>query len=87
MNLTPGNHTQMYVPKNIQHLSVFPNEAEVLFPPHVRFRVVNVKGTTVMLETVDFPSVWQSLKQKKWDEFKEWAEKNPERVDTKQCEH
>eukprot|EP00971_Amphidinium_carterae_P180607 3581994-Amphidinium_carterae.1 len=40
-----------------------------------------------MLETVEFPSVWQNVKQKKWDELKEWAEKNPERVNTKWCEH
>eukprot|EP00971_Amphidinium_carterae_P017878 352270-Amphidinium_carterae.1 len=40
-HLKPGTNTQMYVPKSIQHLSEFQDEAEVLFPPHVHFRVVN----------------------------------------------
>lgn len=75
-----------YAPAKVMHLSRFFWETEVVSPPHVKFRVVNVKGNTVQLETVEFPSVWELVEKNDWDGFKKWADANPTRVDTKDSE-
>lgn len=76
-----------YAPMKISHLSWYPFEEEVIFPPHMRFRVVNIKGNMVQLETVEFPSVWELIEKQDWAGFKKWADANPTRVDTKESEH
>lgn len=49
-----------YAPARISHLSQATFEDEVLFPPHVKFRVVNVlieeQSVVIQLETIEFPS-------------------------------
>lgn len=76
-----------YAPAQIVEYSNYTSESEVLFPPHVRFRVVNVKGSLVQLETTEFPSVWEMIKKKDWAGFKTWADGNKERIDTKECSY
>mmetsp|Transcript_112932 Transcript_112932/g.364560 ORF Transcript_112932/g.364560 Transcript_112932/m.364560 type:complete len:371 (-) Transcript_112932:245-1357(-) len=51
----------LYAPADISKLSAFESESEVLFPPHVRFRVVDVQGRVIFLETMELPSVWATL--------------------------
>jgi len=46
-----------YAPAKIAHLSQYPSEEEVLFPPHVKFRVVNLNGAVLQLETMELPTV------------------------------
>jgi len=79
-----GNKAK-YAPADIAPYSVFPKEAEVLFPPHVKFRVVNIKGNEVQLETVEFPSVWKVIENERWDDFEKWADINTKRINTKHC--
>jgi len=78
-----------YAPADIAQYSDFPQEAEVLFPPHVKFRIVNVKrkgeGYEVQLETVEFPSVWKVVENERWDDFEKWAGVNAHRINTRHC--
>jgi len=74
-----------YAPAVISSFSVYKSEEEVLFPPHVKFRVVNKKGSHVWLETTEFPSVWDLIENARWDDFEKWAHSNPDRVNTKSC--
>ena len=64
-----------FVPAQIQHLSHYPNEDEVLWPPYTRFRVVkrvqNTSVTMVVLETMEFPSLNLLVKQGKWDQVQQ----------------
>jgi hypothetical protein len=76
----PADH-QGYAPANIKQFSAFPTEDEILFPPHMRLRVVNVQGSKVMMETTAFPSVWQMVEHGDWDGVEKWAEMNPERIE------
>ena len=70
-----GKGAQLYVPAQIQHLSQFPNEDEVLYPPYTKFRVVNRiqngSAITVVLETMEFPCLDLLVKQGKWDQVTE----------------
>mmetsp|Transcript_25803 Transcript_25803/g.65029 ORF Transcript_25803/g.65029 Transcript_25803/m.65029 type:complete len:641 (+) Transcript_25803:21-1943(+) len=81
-----GRH---YVPAAIKHLSAFGIENEVLFPPHVLFRVhnKNIKMRRVQLETKEFPLVWDLIKARDWRLFKLWAEKHSGRVNTTDCSY
>eukprot|EP00427_Karlodinium_veneficum_P066165 CAMPEP_0169322264 /NCGR_PEP_ID=MMETSP1017-20121227/9329_1 /TAXON_ID=342587 /ORGANISM="Karlodinium micrum, Strain CCMP2283" /LENGTH=1744 /DNA_ID=CAMNT_0009416799 /DNA_START=24 /DNA_END=5258 /DNA_ORIENTATION=+ len=85
-----------YVPVDISHLSYYgatensEGEKEVLFPPHVRFRVSNIDTkdipVRIILETVECPSVWDIIKARDWTLFEEWAEKNSRRMNTADCD-
>jgi len=57
-SLAIDGQTAHYAPGRVAHCSQFVNEDEVLFPPHVRFRVMSVQGNVVQLEAVEFPPVW-----------------------------
>jgi len=76
-----------YAPADIAPYSDYPKEAEVLFPPHTRFRIVNIKKKRceVQLETVESPSVWQVVENERWDNFEKWADVNADRINTKHC--
>eukprot|EP00811_Abedinium_folium_P016319 NODE_2525_length_2196_cov_6.381344.p1 GENE.NODE_2525_length_2196_cov_6.381344~~NODE_2525_length_2196_cov_6.381344.p1 ORF type:complete len:463 (-),score=104.45 NODE_2525_length_2196_cov_6.381344:264-1652(-) len=76
-----------YYPCNISDVSEYPGEREVLWPPHCSFRLVNVltnaDGThTVEMETVEFPSVWELVKEELWEQFERWAEAHRDKIDT-----
>ena len=38
-----------YAPATVVRLSAYPDENEVLYPPHIKFRVVNIEPPTVFL--------------------------------------
>jgi len=83
-----NNKKAKYAPADIAPYSVFPMEAEVLFPPHTKFRVVNIKkdkGNQVHLETTEFPSVWKVVENERWKDFEKWADVNSKRINTKHC--
>ena len=69
-----------YAPATVARLSAYPNENEALYPPHVKFRVVNIEPPTVFLETVEFPSVWDIIDSGHWDAFQKCATANPQRL-------
>merc|ERR1712217_681070 len=75
----PSDH-EGYAPANIKEFSAFPGEDEILLPPRMKLRVVNVQGNKVMMETTAFPSVWEMVEQGDWDGVEKWAEMNPDRV-------
>lgn len=75
----PADH-KGYAPANIKQFSAFPSEDEILFPPHMRLRVVNIKGNKVMMETTAFPSIWEMVEHGDWDGVEKWVEMNPDRV-------
>jgi hypothetical protein len=82
------NKKAKYAPADIAPYSVFPMEAEVLFPPHTKFRVVNIKkdkGNQVQLETTEYPSVWKVVENERWKDFEKWADVNSKRINTKHC--
>ena len=68
-----------YAPATVVRLSAYPDENEVLYPPHIKFRVVNIEPPTVSLETVEFPSVWDIIDSGHWDAFQKCATANPQR--------
>lgn len=78
----PADH-EGYAPANIKQFSAFPSEDEILFPPHMKLRVVNIQGSKVLMETTAFPSVWEMVEQGDWDGVGQWAEMNPDRVEVK----
>lgn len=61
-----------FVPAQIQHLSQFPMEDEVLYPPYTKFRVVNrvqnASGIHVVLETREFPNLEGLVQKGLWNE-------------------
>ena len=61
-----------FVPAQIQHLSQFPKEDEVLYPPYTKFRVVNrvqnASGIHVVLETQEFPNLEGLVQKGLWNE-------------------
>ena len=67
-------------------LSEYVYQKEVVLPPFCHFRVVNInKGglwgqTRIFLETTQFPSVWESIRSGKAEDFEDWAKQNPELV-------
>ena len=69
------NGVEIFVPAQIQHLSQYPNEDEVLYPPYTKFRVVSridgllgvLKGVTVVMETMEFPCLNSLMQQGQWD--------------------
>lgn len=65
-SLDVDSQAAKYVPAQVTHLSQFVAENEVLFPPHVRFRVVGVKGSTVQLEAIEYPNVWNVPDSMAW---------------------
>eukprot|EP00438_Fugacium_kawagutii_P024329 Skav216813 [mRNA] locus=scaffold135:101404:102510:- [translate_table: standard] len=68
----------IFVPAQIQHLSHYPNENEVLYPPYTKFRVVDcVKDSskvTVVMETMEFPCLNLLVEQGKWDKVQQGIE-------------
>uniref|UniRef100_A0A7S4Q9Y1 NAD(P)(+)--arginine ADP-ribosyltransferase n=1 Tax=Alexandrium monilatum TaxID=311494 RepID=A0A7S4Q9Y1_9DINO len=86
-----------FAPASISEWSAFGDaEKEVLFPPNVTFRVVNVKHATeengmsssvVQCETVEFASVWSMVKGGDVEGVKRWCQDNPDRVNTEDCQH
>jgi len=78
----PADH-KGYAPANVKPFSAFPTEDEILFPPHMKLRVVNVQGNKVMMETTAFPSVWEMVEHGDWDGVAKWVEMNPDRVRVK----
>ena len=73
-----GNAKEFFVPARIQHLSHYPNEDEVLYPPYTKFRVVDrIHGlfgfgkVHVVMETTEFPSLSKLVQQGKWDQVQE----------------
>ncbi|CAJ1397721.1 unnamed protein product [Effrenium voratum] len=85
------NEIQGYFPASIKPWSCFPDENEVLIPPHYMLRVHNInynkqpanpKKWVIELELADLPPVWDIITQKNWQEFKTWAQAHPDLVDT-----
>ena len=85
------NEIQGYFPASIKPWSCFPDENEVLIPPHYMLRVHNIKYNdqpdnpnkwVIELELADLPPVWDIITQKNWHEFKTWAQAHPDLVDT-----
>jgi hypothetical protein len=74
-----------YTPASIAHLSAYECDEEVLFPPHVKFRVVNVNviRQIVLMETIELPSVWQSIAERNLEGLQQWADANSDRLDSK----
>merc|ERR1712232_697540 len=75
----PSEH-EGYAPANIKEFSAFPGEDEILFPPNMKLRVVNIQGNKVLMETTAFPSVWKMVEDGDWSGVERWAEINPDRV-------
>lgn len=80
-----------YIPCDVQPESINDaSTAEIVIPPYTKFRTVNVKKDEslvhVWLETVEFPSVWESIEKLDSEEFSKFAEGNPEVVAAHGCE-
>jgi hypothetical protein len=71
----------------VKAFSAFSSEDEVIFPPHCFFRVVNMEtkeaSLRVEMETLEFPDVWQLIREEDWTKFEVWASRNAELVDTR----
>eukprot|EP00930_Biecheleria_cincta_P024988 TRINITY_DN17838_c0_g1_i1.p1 TRINITY_DN17838_c0_g1~~TRINITY_DN17838_c0_g1_i1.p1 ORF type:complete len:940 (+),score=133.75 TRINITY_DN17838_c0_g1_i1:95-2914(+) len=84
-----------YFPASIEDYSAYPEEREVLLPPHFGFRISNAqvvgegeaKKYIFDLEPADAPHVWDILEKGQWDEFGKWVDSHPDLVDTrgKEC--
>ena len=73
----PHVKNDFFVPAQIHHLSQYPNENEVLYPPYTKFRIVSrVNGiqTCIVLETMEFPSLCLLAKEGNWNEVKKGME-------------
>lgn len=74
--------SKYYVPCLIQEhvLECFKYQKEVVMPPFCEFRVVQVRedrgGKRIYLETTQFPSVWQSIKDCNANALEQWGAKN-----------
>ena len=71
-----GNAREFFVPACIQHLSQYPSEDEVLYPPYTKFRVVHRNQKPfgkvhVVMETKEFSSLSKLVQQGKWDKVQE----------------
>jgi len=93
---TYEDDTPEFAPASISEWSASGGEQEVLFPPNVKFRVVNVKhpseengleAAVVQCETVDFESIWKMVQDNNTDGVKRWLKHNPDRVNTEDCRH
>ena len=66
-----GNAKEFFVPASVQHVSSYPKEDEVLYPPYTKFRVVDriqeFGKVHVVMETTEFPSLSNLVQQGKWD--------------------
>ena len=80
------NADKFYLPCLIEEhvLPQFVHQREVVLPPFCSFRVVNVNKartdskTRIFLETMQFPSVWESIGSGKAEDFAKWARQNPD---------
>lgn len=80
--------TGQHYPGLVKAFSAFQSEEEeVIFPPHCPFRIVNVLftegGLTLEMETLEYPDVWELVKNEDWAKFAEWAAKNSDRIDSR----
>jgi len=77
-----------HYPGLVKAFSAFPSEDEVIFPPHCPFRIVNVLftegGLTLEMETMEFPDMWEIIRNEDWVRFEAWASKNSGRIDCSQ---
>jgi len=90
-----------YAPAQISQWSVFPDEAEVLFLPNTEFRTVNIQYPSegndlgnfsnvhcvVQCEITAFDSIYGMIEATDVGGVKQWAERNPDRVKTDDCEY
>lgn len=77
-----------FAPADIAPLSVFgASEAEVLFPPNVEIRVINVQRPTatnglsipiIICETCGYDSIWGLIDAGNYDEVHEWLNAHPD---------
>ena len=71
----PGNASAFFVPACVKHVSSYPNEDEVLYPPYTKFRVVDriqeFGKVHVVMETTEFPSLSKLVQEGKWDKVQE----------------
>lgn len=80
------NADKFYLPCLIEKhvLPQYVYQKEVVLPPFCSFRVVNVNKagpdskTRLFLETMQFPSVWESIGSGKAEDFAKWARQNPD---------
>lgn len=80
------NADKFYLPCLIEKhvLPQYVYQKEVVLPPFCSFRVVNVNKagpdskTRIFLETMQFPSVWESIGSGKAEDFAKWARQNPD---------
>lgn len=82
---------ELYLPCIIEEhvLPCYTYQKEVVIPPFCGFRVVNVNRTgkfiaqtRVFLETIQFPSVWESIETGDAAGFRKWAEMNKDLMST-----
>ncbi|CAK9051787.1 unnamed protein product [Durusdinium trenchii] len=75
----------LIVPAQIHHLSKYPNENEVLYPPYTKFRLVSrtdmLLTTNIVLETMEFPSLSLLAEEGKWEEVKKGLHARQEHSD------
>lgn len=90
-----------YCPAAVSQWSVFPSEDEVLFPPNVKFRVVNIEypsenndlqcypgvHAVVQCETMAFDSIYGMIEHRDVEGVERWCAMNPDRVNTESCEY
>mmetsp|Transcript_45889 Transcript_45889/g.106679 ORF Transcript_45889/g.106679 Transcript_45889/m.106679 type:complete len:962 (+) Transcript_45889:56-2941(+) len=84
-----------FSPADIVRWSVFQDADEVLFPPYVKYRVVNIRYPTtpgdtrpvVQCEVLFMESIWAMIASCEIDKVAEWCEYNPERVRTEGSEY
>mmetsp|Transcript_10875 Transcript_10875/g.19713 ORF Transcript_10875/g.19713 Transcript_10875/m.19713 type:complete len:956 (-) Transcript_10875:271-3138(-) len=84
-----------FSPADIARWSVFQEADEVLFPPYVKFRVVNIRYPTtagdprpaVQCEVLFMESIWALIASCEITKVAEWCELNPDRVRTEGSEY
>ena len=81
-----------YVPCDVQPHSIDHSTGEVVLPPYTKLRSINVSvdpisdAATIWVETLEFPSVWQSIRDLDAESFEAFARRYPDVLSAHGCE-